>query len=96
MSGLRSGTLQVVATVVLAAYVGLGGLGYDIIQGLELRRIDQTLGGAIVVVALALVIDLAFALLQRLVVPRGVNAARSTNDRAVRSKRRPVVDPSTV
>lgn len=95
MSGLRSGTLQVIATVVLAAYVGLGGLGYDIIQGLELRRIDQTLGGAIVVVVLALVIDVIFALVQRLAVPRGVLAARSTNDRAVRSKRRSVVDSST-
>ena len=44
IGGLRSATLQVVATVVLAAYVDLGGLGYYIIQGVPLRRFDQMLG----------------------------------------------------
>jgi osmoprotectant transport system permease protein len=47
VSGLRSGTLQVVATVTLAAYINLGGLGYDILQGIPLRRDDQVLGAAI-------------------------------------------------
>ena len=65
VAGLRSGVLQVVATVTLAAYVNLGGLGYDIIQGIALRRFDQVLGGALVVAALALVLDGLFALLQR-------------------------------
>jgi osmoprotectant transport system permease protein len=70
VAGLRSAVLQVVATVTLAAYVNLGGLGYDIIQGLQLRRFEQVLGGAIAVAALALVLDGVFALLQRAAVPR--------------------------
>ena len=53
LGGLRSATLQVVATATLAAYVNLGGLGFDIIQGLPLRRYDQMLGAALLVVALA-------------------------------------------
>ncbi|WP_203137907.1 ABC transporter permease [Microbacterium sp. JZ31] len=69
VAGLRSGVLQVVATVTLAAYVNLGGLGYDIIQGIALRRFDQVLGGALVVAALALVLDGVFALLQRASLP---------------------------
>lgn len=72
VGGLRSAVLQVVATVTLAAYVNLGGLGYDIIQGIQLRRFDQVLGGAIAVAALALVLDGVFAGLQRLARPRGV------------------------
>lgn len=70
IGGLRSATLQVVATVTIAAYVGLGGLGFYIIQGLGTRNFVQILGASIVVVALALVLDGAFALLARFAVPR--------------------------
>lgn len=72
IAGLRSATLQVVATATIAAYVGLGGLGFFIIQGIQIRSFPQILGASIVVVALALALDGVFALLQRLVVPRGV------------------------
>lgn len=96
IGGLRSATLQVVATVTVAAYIGLGGLGFYIIQGLALRRFDQTLGGAILVVALALLLDGLFALLQRFVVPRGVIAGRAKELRAASSRRRSVVESPTV
>ncbi|GAA3034225.1 ABC transporter permease [Microbacterium dextranolyticum] len=72
IGGLRSAALQVVATVTVAAYVGLGGLGFFIIQGIQVRSFPQILGSSLLVVALALLLDGAFALLQRLVVPRGV------------------------
>ncbi|HEU4808790.1 MAG TPA: ABC transporter permease [Homoserinimonas sp.] len=91
IGGLRSAVLQVVATVTLAAYVGLGGLGYDIIQGLNLRRYDQMLGSAIVVIVLALVLDALFGVLQSLVIPRGVTAGTHTEVRSAPSRRRPVV-----
>lgn len=74
IGGLRSATLQVVATVTIATYVGLGGLGFYILQGIPLRRFDQVLGASIVVIALALILDGMFALLQRVVVPHGVTA----------------------
>lgn len=72
IGGLRSAALQVVATVTIAAYIGLGGLGFFFIQGIQLRRFDQVLGASLVVIGLALLLDGVFALLQRLVVPRGV------------------------
>src|SRR5690606_31381796 len=62
VSGLRSATLQVVATVTLAAYINLGALGYDILQGIPLRRDDQVLGAALVVIVLALALDALFAI----------------------------------
>lgn len=76
VSGVRSGTLQVVATVTIAAYVNLGGLGQYIITGIQLRQYDMILGGALLVTALALVLDGLFALAQRAVSPRGIRAAR--------------------
>lgn len=91
IGGLRAATLQVVATVTLAAYIGLGGLGLPIIAGLALRQFDQMLGAAIVIVALALLLDGAFALLERLVVPRGVTAGRTQDVRTASSGRRAVM-----
>lgn len=84
IGGLRSATLQVVATVTIAAYVGLGGLGFFIIQGIQIRSFPQILGASLIVVALALLLDGLFALLQRLVVPRGVagRTARRRDDGA--------------
>ncbi|MET0590306.1 MAG: ABC transporter permease subunit [Naasia sp.] len=77
IGGMRAGMLQIVATVTLAAYVGLGGLGLPILQGLPLRRLDQVLGGAILVVTLALLLDALFGVLERLAVPKGVRLAQS-------------------
>ena len=72
VGGLRSALLQVIATVTIAAYVNLGGLGWPIIQGLPLRKFDQVLGGAILVAVLALIVDLLLAFAQRAAVPAGV------------------------
>ena len=96
IAGLRAGTLQVVATVVLAAYIDLGGVGLYIIKGIALRQFDQILGAAIVIVALALVLDGLFALIQHLVVPRGVTAGRPKELRTSSPRRRAVVETPTV
>lgn len=75
IGGLRAATLQVIATVTIAAYVNLGGLGWPIIQGIPLRRFDQVLAGALLVALLALIVDLLFALAQRAAVPAGLEPA---------------------
>lgn len=93
IGGLRSATLQVVATVTIAAYVGLGGLGFFIIQGIQVRSFPQILGASLVVVALALLLDGVFALLQRLVVPRGVSGR--TARVASTGARTPAAAPAT-
>ncbi|MBY6061910.1 ABC transporter permease [Microbacterium sp. 2216-1] len=77
VGGLRAAVLQVIATVTIAAYVNLGGLGWPIIQGIPLRRFDQVLGGAILVAALALIADLLLAVAQRAAVPHGVRVQQS-------------------
>lgn len=95
IGGIRSAALQVVATVTIAGYVGLGGLGIYIIKGIPLRQFDVVLGGAILVAALALLIDLVFAILQRIVVPRGVAAGRVSDVRTSSTRRRAVVGTPT-
>jgi osmoprotectant transport system permease protein len=72
MSGIRSGTLQVIATATIAAVVGLGGLGRFLIDGLAVRDTPQTASGAVLVALLALSVDLVLALAQRSVVSRGL------------------------
>ena len=78
-SGLRSAALQVVATATLAASVSLGGLGRFLIDGQAYRDYGQMAGGALLVAALAMLVDLVFAAVQRLVVSPGLSPVRSTH-----------------
>ncbi|MPV48581.1 ABC transporter permease subunit [Pseudactinotalea sp. HY160] len=77
VGGIRAAVLQVIATVTIGAYVGLGGLGQYIIAGIPLRRYDMVLGGALVLALTALILDGAGALAQRAAVPRGLRTARA-------------------
>ncbi len=63
LGGLRTATLQVVATATVAAYASLGGLGRYLIDGIKVRQFYIALVGALMVTALALLLDgvLAFA-----------------------------------
>ena len=61
LGGLRNATLQVVATATIAAYVTLGGLGRYIFDGLSSRDYGTVVAGAILVAALALVVDALLA-----------------------------------
>jgi osmoprotectant transport system permease protein len=65
IGGVRSAVLQVVATATVAAYIGLGGLGRYLIDGIAVRDYGQMLAGSFVIVVLALALDALFALVQR-------------------------------
>ena len=82
IGGIRSAVLQVIATATLAAYVSDFGLGRYLFAGLKTRDYPQLLGGSILVILLALVLEGIFALIQRVVVPRGVTAGRPTDIRS--------------
>jgi osmoprotectant transport system permease protein len=79
LSGIRSATLQVIATLVIVAYLPfLGGLGYIINNGEnDLTNLQfgypAMVGAGIVVAVLAVLVDLLLALVQRYVVSRGVS-----------------------
>ncbi|WP_332665598.1 ABC transporter permease [Aeromicrobium sp.] len=68
VGGLRSATLQVVATATVAAYVGPGGLGRFLIDGLAVRDTPQVIAGSLLVIALALLLDALFVAVQRVAI----------------------------
>ncbi|AMV61417.1 ABC transporter permease [Pediococcus damnosus] len=57
MSGIRLSATYVIAWTALASYIGAGGLGDFIFNGLNLYRTDLILGGSIPVILLALLVD---------------------------------------
>ena len=76
--GLRTSAIFVVATATIAAYIGLGGLGRFIIDGLSSYQYGPVAGGALLVVILAVLVLGFFALLSRLVVPAGLRGQSKT------------------
>ncbi|MFF5967726.1 ABC transporter permease [Streptomyces collinus] len=72
LSGIRSAALQIIATATVAAYVSLGGLGRFLIDGLAQSDYAQMAGGALLVAALALVVELLLLGLGRLAVSPGL------------------------
>ena len=78
MTGLRSAAVQVVATASIAAMVGLGGLGRIITAGFSTYDTAQVFAGAVLVALLALVVEGALVVLDRLLSPlRRRGAART-------------------
>lgn len=77
LGGLRNATLQVVATATVAAYASLGGLGRYLIDGIKEREFHLALVGALMVAALALVLDGLLAVAVWIAVP-GTGRLRRT------------------
>lgn len=79
-AGLRTAAVQVVATAALAAFVNGGGLGEIISAGFGIGISNggggQIVGGGLVVAALALIVEGLLAVVQRLVTPKPLRAAR--------------------
>jgi osmoprotectant transport system permease protein len=85
LSGIRSATLQIVATATIAAYVSLGGLGRFIIDGRAQRDYPQMAAGAVLVGLLAVILDLLMAALQVVVVSRGLTGRYARTPRGGRT-----------
>ncbi len=75
LGGVRNAVLQVVATTAVAAYVGLGGLGRLLLDGLRVVDYAQMLAAALLTALLAVLLDLVLGRVQRLVVPTGLRLA---------------------
>ena len=74
MAGIRTSAVQVVATATLAAFIGSGGLGRPIIDGIALQNTAEVVAGAILVAAFAFAVEYALAGLQKAVVSDGLQA----------------------
>jgi len=69
MAGVRTATLEVIASATLATFIGGGGFGDIITQGLANSTINVLLAGALPVALLALGAEALFSGLQRVISP---------------------------
>jgi osmoprotectant transport system permease protein len=74
-AGIRTATVQVVATASLAALVGSGGLGRYVVDGFALQDNTLIVAGAILTAGLAVAAELVLAGVQRWVTPKGLRRA---------------------
>lgn len=88
-AGIRTASVQVLATVPLAALVGGRSLGTIVVTGFGTQDYGQVLAGGILVAALCLVSEGLLAIVQHFMTPRGLRAlARDTSDDPTRRTRR--------
>lgn len=69
VAGIRTATIEVIASATLAAFIGIGGLGLFVVRGFALYDIPILLVGAIPVAILALSIDLFLGGVQKWLQP---------------------------
>ena len=81
-AGARIAAIQIVATTPIAALIGAGGFGDYILAGVNILDYVQATAGALGIVALALLTEGLFALLQRVLTPAGVRAGEEAAEKA--------------
>jgi osmoprotectant transport system permease protein len=69
MAGVRTASIEVVATSTLAAYVSFTDLGTLVISGLNTNDSVVAFSGAVLVAALAALVTLGLSLLTRILTP---------------------------
>jgi osmoprotectant transport system permease protein len=76
LAGVRTAAVITIGAATLAAFIGAGGLGEPIVQGLGLADTRLVLSGAIPAAVLAVLVDLALAAVSRVVGPAHRRARR--------------------
>ncbi len=71
-AGIQTATVQNIGLATLAAYIGGGGLGDWILQGLAMVDYPVLLAGAVPVALLAITAEVTMGGVRRLVVPEGI------------------------
>ncbi|MEO8210181.1 MAG: glycine betaine ABC transporter substrate-binding protein [bacterium] len=73
LAGIRTAAVINIGTATLAAFIGAGGLGEFIVTGLALNNTKLILMGAIPAAILAILTEIFFEIVERLVVPKHLN-----------------------
>ncbi|MBF0793657.1 MULTISPECIES: ABC transporter permease [Mammaliicoccus] len=76
MSGIRLSSVYAISWATLASFIGAGGLGDFIFNGLNLYQPDLIIGGAIAVTAIALIMDFVLSKFEEWVTPKGLKVSR--------------------
>lgn len=75
-AGIRTSAVQVVASATLATFIGGGGLGDLIVEGLQGNEPAVLLAGSLSVAALAIITEIGFGVLERVFTPKGLKIAQ--------------------
>jgi len=76
IAGLRTAAVMNIGIAAIATYIGAGGLGVYIQQGIARVYPEMILSGAILVSLLAIIVDAGMALLERIATPEGIRVQR--------------------
>ena len=79
LSGIKTAAIITVGTATIAAFIGAGGYGERIAQGLALNDHAMLLAGALPAAGLALLVHALFEFLERWLVPAGLKAEPVTH-----------------
>lgn len=78
MAGIRLSAVYLIGWATLASFIGGGGLGDFIFDGLNLFRTDLVIAGAVPVTLLALLVDLILGRLEYTATPKGIRKQRES------------------
>lgn len=76
-AGIRTSSVQIIATAALAGLVGANGLGVIVSSGLANNQDDVILAGAIPITILAALSEFVFGGAERIATPRGLRISRT-------------------
>ncbi len=71
-AGIRTSAIQIVATATLAAFIGAGGFGEYIVDGINVFNNTELIVGAVSVAVLAMIIEISLSWLQSALTPEGL------------------------
>jgi osmoprotectant transport system permease protein len=71
-AGIRTSAVQIIATATLAAFIGAGGYGDYIVDGLTVFNYPELFAGAISVAVLAMLVEILMGWLERVLTPAGL------------------------
>ncbi|UXS75610.1 ABC transporter permease [Staphylococcus chromogenes] len=76
LSGIRLSSVYVISWATLASFIGAGGLGDYIFNGLNLYDANMIITATILITVLALLVDLILSRIEKWIVPKGLKVSR--------------------
>ena len=76
MAGVRTAVVMSIAIAAIAAYIGAGGLGLFVSEGLQMATNDSVIAGAVSMGLLAIVADVLFEKAEQWITPTGLKIER--------------------
>ena len=78
MAGVRTAVVMGIAIAAIAAYIGAGGLGLFVSEGLQMSTNDSVIAGAIAMSLLAIVADIFLSKVEEWITPAGLKVKQAT------------------